>query len=164
MRRLNAQPIALYDVSEIAPAATAVVAAFASDFEQLLDRTELHHIGATALPFGRTKGDVDINVRVDAARFAALVAALEARLEIAQPENWTDGFASFNAPGYALPLGIQLTAIGSENDYLLSLRDRMRAEPDLLRRYDEVKSRDAGDGAEAYWQAKNAFLSEVLAS
>jgi GrpB-like predicted nucleotidyltransferase (UPF0157 family) len=64
---------------------------------------------------------------------------------------------------YSLPLGIQVTVIGSADDYLLALRDRMLAQPDLLREYDKRKLRAAARGAAAYWDAKNAFLHELLA-
>ena len=72
-------------------------------------------------------------------------------------------FASFSTDRYPLPFGIQVTVIGSADDFLLALRDRMLAEPDLLRRYDDCKLRAAPLGADGYWEAKDAFLREVLA-
>ncbi len=45
----------------------------------------------------------------------------------------------------------------------LVLRERMLAEPDLLREYDRRKLRAAARGAAAYWDAKNSFLQELLA-
>ena len=33
-----------------------------------------------------------------------------------------------------------MTVIGSENDFLLALRDRMRADPELLHCYDKLKT------------------------
>jgi GrpB-like predicted nucleotidyltransferase (UPF0157 family) len=157
------KPIGLFDVAEISRVAAEVVSIFETDFCGSLGGAEIHHIGATALPFGHTKGDVDVNVRVDEAHFADTVDGLSARLTIAQPENWTPTFASFSAAGYPLPLGVQVTVVGSEDDFLLSLRDRMRADPDLLRRYDEAKVVSAAGGAEAYWQAKDRILRELLA-
>ncbi|MEP6978250.1 MAG: hypothetical protein ABI948_09385, partial [Thermoleophilia bacterium] len=67
---------------------------------------EVHHIGATAMPFGHTKGDVDVNVRVEQAAFTTQVDALRGRFDVAQHENWTPTFASFSTDQYALPLGI----------------------------------------------------------
>ncbi len=122
----------------------------------------MHHIGATSLPFGHTKGDVDVNVRVGEAQFPAVVNALGKRLAVAQPENWTAAFASFSTNAYALPLGVQVTVIGSSDDFLLALRDRMRADASLLRRYDDMKVAAASGGADAYWKAKDALLREVL--
>ena len=56
-----------------------------------------------------------------------------------------------------------MTVIGSAGDFLLALHDRMLARPDLLREYDKRKLGAAALGAAAYWDAKNAFLHELLA-
>jgi len=159
---MGAEPLALRDVREVAPEARRVIASFERDLGSVLAGTEVHHIGATALPFGHTKGDVDVNVRVHEDAFAPVVAALTERLSRAQQENWTPTFASFSTADYALPLGIQVTVIGSPDDFLLAIRDRMRADPSLLRRYDEAKLGAAPNGAEAYWSAKNALLRELV--
>jgi GrpB-like predicted nucleotidyltransferase (UPF0157 family) len=154
-------PISLVDVVEISRVAAEVVAAFKANLSGSLRGAEIHHIGATALPFGHTKGDVDVNVRVGKDHFAAAVESLSARLVIAQPENWTPTFASFSADGYPLPLGVQVTVIGSADDFLLALRDRMRADPEVLRRYDDAKVASAAAGAEAYWRAKDRVLKDL---
>jgi GrpB-like predicted nucleotidyltransferase (UPF0157 family) len=162
MHAVEMRPITLRDVREVAPVARRVIARFEHDFADVVAPADVHHIGATSLPFGHTKGDVDVNVRVDAMRFATTVAAFRERLAPAQPENWSESFASFSADGYALPLGVQVTRIDSKDDFLLALRDRMRADPALLRRYDEIKVAAAPEGAEAYWQAKDGLLREIL--
>jgi GrpB-like predicted nucleotidyltransferase (UPF0157 family) len=158
---MNDTAVELRDVQEIAQRAQELVTRFEQENGDVLDG-EVHHIGATAMPFGHTKGDVDVNVRVEAAKLAALVAALRERFDVAQPENWTTTFASFSTDRYSLPLGIQVTVIGSADDFLLALRDRMLAEPDLLGEYDDRKLRAGALGPAAYWAAKNAFLQELL--
>jgi len=152
----------LVDVREIASTAQQVVASFERDHADLLADVEVHHIGATSLPFGCTKGDVDVNVRVGEARFPLIVAAVGDRLATAQPDNWSATFASFSADGYALPVGVQVTVIGSDDDFLLALRDRMRADPSVLRRYNAVKQAAASEGRDAYWSAKDRLLRELL--
>jgi GrpB-like predicted nucleotidyltransferase (UPF0157 family) len=156
------ESIVLHDVAELQRDAADVVGAFARDWRGRLGDAEIHHIGATALPFGHTKGDVDVNVRVRPERFDDVVRELSAQLAVAQLENWTAAFASFSADNYRLPLGVQVTAIGSGNDFLLRLRDTLIAEPELLERYDGLKLAAAAGGADAYWQAKDRFLRELL--
>lgn len=158
---MNAAPVQLRDVREVASQARQTVSRFRQDNADILG-ADVHHIGATALPLGHTKGDVDVNVRVELAAFAALVAVLQDRFHVAQPENWTLTFASFSTGQYQLPLGIQVTVIGSADDYLLALRDRMLARPELLHEYDELKLRAALRGTDAYLKAKNAFLQRLL--
>jgi GrpB-like predicted nucleotidyltransferase (UPF0157 family) len=160
---VETHPVTLVDVQEIAAVARRVIARFQRDFGDQLAQAQVHHIGATALPFGQTKGDVDINVRVDEAQFPVTVTALGDRLTVAQPENWSETFASFYAEDYDLPLGVQVTIIGSKDDFLLALRDRMRADPSLLCRYNEIKVAAASEGAETYWKAKDELLRNILA-
>jgi GrpB-like predicted nucleotidyltransferase (UPF0157 family) len=160
---VETHPVDLVDVQEIAAVARRVVAKFQRDFADVLAQVQVHHIGATSLPFGQTKGDVDVNVRVDEAQFPMTVTTLGDRLTVAQPENWSETFASFSAGGYDLPLGVQVTVIDSNDDFLLALRDRMRTDPSLLRRYNEIKVAAASEGAEGYWKAKDDLLRDILA-
>jgi GrpB-like predicted nucleotidyltransferase (UPF0157 family) len=51
-------------------------------------RSTVHHIGATAMPFGHTKGDVDVNVRVEATTFTAVVTVLRERFDVAQHDSF----------------------------------------------------------------------------
>jgi GrpB-like predicted nucleotidyltransferase (UPF0157 family) len=157
-----ATPITLVDVREVAPLAQEVVASFKRDFATAVANGEVHHVGATSLPFGHTKGDVDVNVRVEPTQFEPVVKALRERLAVAQPNNWTSTFASFSANAYDLPLGVQVTVMDSADDFLLALRDRMRADAPLLRRYNDLKVAAASGGADAYWKAKDALFRELL--
>jgi len=43
--------------------------------------------------------------------------------------------ASFSDPDRALPLGLQVTVIGSPDDFLVKLRDLMLSDPSLRRDY-----------------------------
>jgi GrpB-like predicted nucleotidyltransferase (UPF0157 family) len=155
----------LKPVSEILPQAERIVSRVFAQLAALLPDAELHHIGATALPGGVTKGDVDVLVRVSAALFPAAVAALRRDFAVRQPDNWTAEFASFgNDTGHELPLGLQVVVKDSEGDFLLFLRDHLLANPEVLAEYNRLKRAHAGEGAEGYWQAKDAFFSRVLAA
>ncbi len=124
---------------------------------------QIEHIGATSLPDGVTKGDVDVNIRVPAARFAEAVEILGRRYDVAQPDNWSETFASFADPARALPVGLQVTVIGSHDDFLVPLRDLMRTDADLRHEYERCKRDAAGLGPDGYWAAKNELLTRVRA-
>jgi GrpB-like predicted nucleotidyltransferase (UPF0157 family) len=155
-------PVDLRPIEDVRAVADEVVASFRAAIAGEVPGG-LHHIGATAMPAGHTKGDVDVNLRVPPDEYATAVRSLRDRYPVAQPENWTAGFASFSCEDYALPLGIQVTRIGSPDDFLLALNERLQRNPELAHRYDEVKFRAAPRGRTAYWEAKNAFLQELLA-
>jgi len=155
-------PVRLRQVSEVAPLADKIVAEIATELHALLPDCEVEHIGATALPDGVTKGDVDVNIRVPASSIGRAVELLTARFAVAQPQNWTPTYASFSDPDRALPLGVQVTVIGSPDDFLVMLRDLMRTDPALRHDYDRCKRRAAQLGRGGYWEAKNRMLQDLL--
>ena len=150
--------VPLVDVADVVGAAEVMVEAFGRVARRLLPDAEIHHIGATSLPTGLTKGDVDVNIRVDTDGFARAVDVLRRHYEPAQEHNWTPTYASFTVDSYPLPLGIQVTVIGSPDDFLLELRDAMLTRPAILDEYSECKRRAAALGPDAYWHAKDSFL------
>jgi GrpB-like predicted nucleotidyltransferase (UPF0157 family) len=154
--------IVLRPVGDLANRATAVVAECRRDLDRLVPGSPVEHVGATALPSGLTKGDVDVNVRLPADRFADAVDTLKRNYAVAQPQNWTATYASFVDESKVLPVGIQVNVIGSRDDFLVPLRDLMARDPALRARYDQVKQRAAALGPQRYWEAKNAFLQELL--
>src|SRR3989442_10436859 len=121
----------------------------------------IEHIGGTSMPDGLTKGDVDVNLRVDEDRFDHVVAALSTRFDVAQPENWTATYASFSDTCRGVPVGIQVTVEGSDDDFLVTLRDLMRDDTELRHQYDAIKRANAPSGRDPYWRAKHDFLSRV---
>lgn len=155
----------LKPVSEVLPQAERILNRVFAQLAALLPDAELHHIGATSLPGGMTKGDVDVLVRVSAAGFPAAVATLRRDFVVRQLDNWTAAFASFgNDAGHELPLGLQVVVKDSEDDFLLFLRDHLLANPDVLAEYNRLKTAHAQEGAEGYWQAKDAFFRRILAA
>jgi GrpB-like predicted nucleotidyltransferase (UPF0157 family) len=159
----NSAPVALEPVADVAIIAAAVVADVESSLRQLLPDCQAEHIGATSMPDGVTKGDVDLSVRVSADLFDETVELLRGRFDIAQPDYWTATYASFSDTSRALPVGLQVSVIGSCDDFLVALRDLMRADSELRHAYDQVKRDAAPLGPDGYWRAKNDFLEPIVA-
>src|SRR3712207_528822 len=82
----------------------------------LLPFAETVHIGGTSLPGVRTKGDLDIQVRVTSHRFAEAEALLAANYERNLGSDLNENYASFKNDDLPVPLGIQLCVIGSSYD------------------------------------------------
>jgi GrpB-like predicted nucleotidyltransferase (UPF0157 family)/GNAT superfamily N-acetyltransferase len=158
---MSTVPVALHRVDGLADQVEGVLADLRTELQTLVGGIEVEHIGATSLPDGLTKGDVDVNVRVAPDRFRDVVSALSARFDAAQPQNWTATFASFSDDRGGLPVGIQVTVRGSADDYLVAARDRLRTDPALRRQYAQRKQETAPAGRAAYWQAKNDFLRVI---
>jgi len=147
------------------PRVEALLARIIPQLKGLLPDAKVEHIGATAVPGSVTKGDVDVLVQVAPAAFPTAVTVLRDQFGIRQSDNWTHGFASFGDDvGYDLPLGIQLVASGSENDFLIYLRDFLNSNPEAVAEYNQLKLRHAPEGPDGYWKAKNAFFSKISAA
>jgi GrpB-like predicted nucleotidyltransferase (UPF0157 family) len=154
-------PVDLLAVEDLEEEVESVLADARSELAVLAPEVDVEHVGATSMPDGVTKGDVDVNVRVNPDRFNDVVAALSTQFDVAQPQNWTATFASFSGTRRGLPLGIQVTIAGSDDDFLVELRNLMRNDPPLRREYDAIKRANAHAGRDAYWQAKDDFLRRL---
>jgi ribosomal protein S18 acetylase RimI-like enzyme/GrpB-like predicted nucleotidyltransferase (UPF0157 family) len=150
--------------SELRPRVGAATERLTALLGVLLPGAEVEHIGATAVPGSLTKGDLDLMVRVPAELYDEALAALDGAFERNHPEEWTPSLASFNErPEAELPAGIQLVAAGSVADRAFAeWRGRLRSDPGLLGRYNDFKTRHAGDDYEAYTQAKGELIEAVL--
>jgi len=157
--------VELQRVNELQPQIESTLEAALNRLRAVLPEFEMHHVGATAIPGAVTKGDVDIVVRVTATQFPVVVRSLGTLFDKKQAENWTDEFASFgDDDSFVLPLGIQVVVSGSELDVFLYLRDYLRAHEDAREEYDRIKLEHASDNGDGYWEAKNAFLEQILAT
>jgi len=130
----------------------------------LLPYADIQHVGSTATPGVRTKGDLDIQVRVPPERFAEAEAVLAGAYERNEKSDRTEDFASFQDETLPVPLGIQLTAMGGKHDFFSEARDRLRADPALLAEYDALKARWEGGDMKAYREEKSAFFAKLLGS
>lgn len=101
----------------------------------------------------------EIRERV-AAGFKRASRVLAGGFEIHQPENWSPTLASFTAPSEdGIDVGVQLVPAGSADElHFVGWRDRLRADPELRARYDELKRRHQDGGMDAYQAAKEKLI------
>ncbi|HXF32558.1 MAG TPA: GrpB family protein [Solirubrobacterales bacterium] len=126
----------------------------------LLPQARIEHVGSTAVPGSLTKGDLDICLSVRAEEFPSAAAVLSAAFTVHQPENWTDGLASFVAPAEdEVEIGIQLVVTGGpEEEWFIGWRERLRADAELRERYDRCKAEHRDAPVEAYRAAKERLI------
>ena len=125
-----------------------------------LPNADIQHVGSTAIPGSITKGDLDIQVRVSKEEFLKARKYFEKLYEVNQPENWSDTFASFKDDNsFELPLGIQLTVIGSEDDKLFQGQLKLLIEnPGILEEYNQMKRGFEGKDINDYYKARSDFF------
>lgn len=121
------------------------------------------HVGATSIEGLKTKGDLDVNVRVKKKDFTNSSAILSVLYKINQPNNWTKTFASFkDDTNLPLPFGVQLTAIGGNEDNFVLVRDLLRRHKALRLELNSLKDRYDGKSMVAYRRAKGLFIERLL--
>jgi GrpB-like predicted nucleotidyltransferase (UPF0157 family) len=142
----------------------AVVPQIRALVQEIVADADVQDMGSTAVPGALTKGDLDINVRVRRDdQFRQVVEFLRRRFTVQQPQNWTDGYASFaDERSYELPVGIQVTVMGHADDKFLRQRDQLAASTELVESYNKLKMRFQGGDVDAYREAKWAFIETHL--
>ncbi len=130
--------------------------------EKLPEHAEVHEVGSTAVPGAIGKGDLDILVRVVAAEFDATRKCLDS-LTPRNPEQ----LSSSKYQGYLVPnepdAALQLTVLDGPHDNFLAFLRCLRAQPELVERYNELKRRHDGGAMKDYRVAKGLFIGEILA-
>jgi GrpB-like predicted nucleotidyltransferase (UPF0157 family) len=129
---------------------------------RVVPNADVQHIGSTAIPGSLTKGDLDIQVRVSQKDFLKAQKALS---KIYKPNNGnpsTKTYASFKDNKMKIPLGVQLTAIGSKEDNFTVLRDILVSNEKYLKAYNALKKRYQGKSMREYRKAKGRFVEKVL--
>jgi GrpB-like predicted nucleotidyltransferase (UPF0157 family) len=129
---------------------------------RLLPEADVQHVGSTAIPNSITKGDLDIQVRVPAELFTDAVEKLSTLYAINEGSVQTDYFRAFQDDTAVPPLGVQLTAIGSELDIFWKFRDVLLANDAYRAEYDELKKAYEGESMEAYREAKRRFFARLM--
>lgn len=129
---------------------------------KLLPKADIQHIGSTAIPNAMTKGDVDLQVRVNKDDFSKAVRQLKELYEINQPDNWTDNYASFKDDKKDTPVGIQLTIIGSDDDRQFQEQQQLlSSNQKVLERYNQMKLSFNGKDIKDYQTARAKFFEEL---
>ena len=129
----------------------------------LLPDADIQHVGSTALPRGLTKGDLDIQVRVPAARFEASCDALAAHYSLNEGGFRGHGGRSFKDDHTTPPMGVHVTVIDGACDFQWRFRDLMLRRPDLCEAYDDIKRRFQGGDMDAYRVEKGRFFEGLAA-
>jgi GrpB-like predicted nucleotidyltransferase (UPF0157 family) len=123
----------------------------------LLPDAMIEHVGSTSLPDGLTKGDLDVQVRVNRWAFNEACSAVSAMYED-NPGGFTDQGRSFKDDASDPPLGVHVTVIDGASDIQHRQRDTLAARPDLRAVYDALKRSFEGQDMSAYREAKARFF------
>ena len=122
----------------------------------------IHHADSTVIQGCITKGDDEICGRGPKPLFKTCDEALGQHYTRNLESDYTDVFAAFADDDALFPLGIQLVAIGSENDIFLPFLNALQNNPALVEAYNKLKITYDTQPMDVYRKAKSDFIADVL--
>ena len=143
------------------PACNKLYLQYQSKVSKLLPEARIEHIGASSVPGAISKGDLDIFVGVEAPE-------LEKSVEILKTLGFQEKLGTLRTPELCMleskteDVAFQVVANGSEFEDFLIFRDRLRANSELLKQYNELKRSCEGLSHEDYRSRKSVFVEQVL--
>ena len=132
--------------------------------EELIPEADVQHVGSTSISKSITKGDLDIQVRVNANIFPYAVKELAKLYKLNGGSVKTETFRAFKDDSAVPPVGVQLTVINSEFDFFWKFRDVLQMNDNYRKEYDNLKRKYEGMKMEDYREAKNKFFEKMIAS
>ena len=128
----------------------------------LLPDAFIEHIGASSIPNAVSKGDLDILVGVNGKE-------LENAVKLLSTLGFNEKSDTLRTPELCMlenssgeDVAFQVVANGSEFDFFVGFRDKLRKSPELVQRYNELKMSCTGWSHEEYRRKKSAFIERVL--
>lgn len=153
----------LLDAAQYQSFAGTVFDEVARELIQLLPHARVEHVGASSIPGAISKGDLDICVAVPASAHADAVEALvSAGYAIKQDTLRTPALCMLLSPRRDWDVALQVIAAGSEFEFFMRFRDALRASPELVEQYNQIKRNAAALGRERYRDDKARFIETVL--
>ena len=159
---MDADRVEFVDEPAIRSTVSAVFESLNTTLRALLLEARIEHIGSTSIPGAVTKGDLDICVQVEQSAFPEADRILSERFARNVGSHQSASLSPFVDNSWPVPVGVQLVALGGNEDFFLRWRDLLRSSPEILKQYDQLKRRWHGRSHEEYRAAKATFIEQVL--
>jgi len=123
----------------------------------------VEHIGSSSIQGAVSKGDLDIFIGVTQEEFNQTIQLLESIGFYEKTDTLrTESLRMMVTESYEEDVALQLVANGSEHESFLEFRDKLRSNPDLVSRYNQLKFDCKGLAHDNYREVKSAFIETVL--
>lgn len=130
--------------------------------KQLLPKVRVEHVGASSIPLAISKGDLDIFIGVESDE-------LEASIQLLTTLGFQEKADTLRTSELCMlesrsgdGVAFQLVVNGSEFEFFLIFREKLRANPLLVQRYNELKMSCKGCSQDDYRRKKSDFINLVL--
>ena len=149
--------------SEFLPRIEKIYSELQAELIKILPNSRVEHIGSSSIPGTISKGDLDIFVGVDQCDFKSSV-ALISKIGFHQKADTlqTKSLCMMITNSYSEDVAIQVVANGSEFESFLDFRDKLRSNPELIVKYNQLKFNCKGMAQDMYREIKSSFIESVL--
>ena len=154
--------IELHTESEFRETTSYIVNCLERQLNELLPIAIIEHIGSTSVHGAVTKGDVDIQVAVEAEDFDSSKQILDRHFTHNPEMQPTSTFVSYSGKLESTEFGIQLICTGESEFKFVELREKLKNSPDLLKKYNSIKKANSSGNIDEYRKAKSDFIEYVL--
>ncbi|EHN67977.1 GrpB family protein [Aliivibrio fischeri] len=134
---------------------------YRSEVLKLLPTARVEHIGASSIPGLISKGDLDIFIGVEVSEISNSILTLE-QLGFEEKLNTLRTNELCMMESLSSDVSFQIVSNGSEFESFLHFRDKLRAAPELVSEYNELKRRCTGFSQTDYRKVKSKFITRVL--
>lgn len=149
-----------YDQTEYQEKCAALFLKLQYEISSVLPFAQIEHIGSSSVPGAISKGDLDIYVGVDPqAHESAVLTLIDC--------GYKEKLDTLRTPELCMlvareDIALQVVAAGSQYEFFIRFRDLLRNNPDLVRKYNDLKLSCIGFSEKQYRLIKSRFIEEVL--
>ncbi len=129
--------------------------------ESLTPAAEVIHIGGGSIPGALTKGDVDIQIRIDRTQFEEVVKSFGQVFQINNTELWSEDLAIFKSIYLQMKVDILVTVVGSRSDNCHKFKKLLLTREDILEEYNQMKASFQNQEMQDYKVAKAKFYQRL---
>ncbi|MCC5517268.1 GrpB family protein [Vibrio splendidus] len=130
--------------------------------KKLIPNAKVEHVGASSIPSAVSKGDLDIFVGVELGEFEDVIERLTTL-------GFNEKLDTLRTPELCMlestssdDVALQVVANSSEFECFLRFRDKLRANPALVKQYNTLKMSCEGWPQDEYREKKADFIEHVL--
>jgi GrpB-like predicted nucleotidyltransferase (UPF0157 family) len=128
----------------------------------LLPQARVEHVGASSIPLAISKGDLDIFIGVEIDELNAAIQLLTTLGFQEKADTLRTSELCMLESTSGDDVAFQLVANGSEFEFFLIFRDKLRAAPSLVQQYNALKMSCEGQSQDDYRRKKSDFINHVL--
>ncbi len=122
----------------------------------------IQHVGGSAIPGAITKGDLDIQVRVQLNEMENAIKGLGEKFSPKHAELWNKNFAVFVLKKPDLQIDIMLNVVDSAYDTFFRVRDLLIKDSQLLEEYNQLKIKYRQEPYAVFSKQKRAFFDRLF--